>query len=801
MIIILPIGKTEHQFKEKGYNKPKALINVCGKYIISLLLDNLNTDNIDYIFIPYNKEYINYRLENLLINNYPNINFRFFCLEDYTKGYIEIINISINNLNEERDIPVLCLDIDNFYTCDIISQWKGENCVFSFENVNKNSIYSYIKMNENNQIIDIKENKISNNACTGAYGFRSINELKTYTLKFIKENITEKTQFYTSVIQKMINECHNFKNVKILNKNYFSLKNIENIIEYEHPFIFDLDGTLVDTDDIYIMVWNTIMKTYNISVDDNFYRFFIQGKNDILFLKTMFNSINEQEINDISFMKDNLFIEYLQDYEKDIMINGAKKFIQQNSNRRMGIVTSCNKKAANYILKKTNLQNYIQFLIASEDCNKHKPDPEPYIKAVNILQCNNNCTIFEDSCSGYKSAKSLGNTNICLILNNKSSNYIINSQEYKIDNYDNFDINHFSHNNNNNNNNNNNLSIKNLIMEKLNNIPIKNVVTQENNIKTGYICDIKCLSLIFNSSIENVVLKIENEDNELSSVARKINLYKNEVYFYEKISNIINIKVPKFYCSLDISNKRGILLENLNNYEGKFNINLNKNIDLILLIVKTITDMHNMFYFKNNEEVKSVMKNLYKINEITYYKELINNRFQYFINVNSIFFSVQEKKILNNIYNNYSILIDKSGNFPLNFCHGDLKSPNIFYKQKSEKTITPIFLDWQYIHLNKGISDIVFLLVESTEFDEELIDIIIKYYYKKSIMYDDMNNLLFDFKIALCIFPFFVMVWFNSENRDNLLDKIFPINFMKNTLKFYNKFLDDEFFDTIKLNL
>lgn len=42
------------------------------------------------------------------------------------------------------------------------------------------------------------------------------------------------------------------------------------------------------------------------------------------------------------------------------------------------------------------------------------------------------------------------------------------------------------------------------------------------------------------------------------------------------------------------------------------------------------------------------------------------------------------------------------------------------------------------------------------------------------------------------------MVLFNSENRVNLVDKVFPINFMKNTLKFYKRFLDDEFFDSIK---
>ena len=655
-------------------------------------------------------------------------------------------------------------------------------------------------MNENNEIIDIKEkDKISSNACTGAYGFNSINHLKKYTSKIIEGNITQKSEFYTSgVIKEMVSNGHSFKNINILNKHYFSLGTPEQVNQYEHPFIFDLDGTLVDTDDTYIKVWNTIMEKYNLSVDDNFFKFFIQGKNDILFLKTIVPNIKDNEIHEISILKDNLFIEYLENYDQDIMIDGAKKFIQQNKNRRMCIVTSCNKKAAEYILKKTNLQDYIQFLIASEDCNKHKPNKEPYERAINILQCSNNCTIFEDSNSGYKSANSVGNTNICLILNNKSSEFIINSNEYKISSYDNFDINYF---NNNNNNNDDDDNIKELILTKLDNMPIKDVIFDNINMKTGYICDIKSLKVILNNDIENIVIKIENYDNDLSTVARKINLYSNEVNFYEKISNIVNVQVPKFYCSLVINNKKAILLENLNNYKGVFNVNLNNNIDIILLVVKNITEMHNRFYYKNKEEIIPIMKDLFNINEITYYKELVNKRFRKFLKFNNFLLTNTEKNILEKVFNNYSSIIDIAGRFPLNFCHGDLKSPNIFYKEESNKKIIPIFLDWQYIHLNKGISDIVFLLVESTDFNEEIIDIIIKYYYKKSIMYENIKDLLNDFKISLCIFPFFVMVWFNSENRDNLLDKVFPIRFMKNTLKFYKKFLDDEFFDSVKLNL
>lgn len=329
---------------------------------------------------------------------------------------------------------------------------------------------------------------------------------------------------------------------------------------------------------------------------------------------------------------------------------------------------------------------------------------------------------------------------------------------------------------------------------------IKDVIFNDYNLKTGYICDIKSLKLIYNDTIENVVLKIENEDNELSNVARQLDLYEKEVFFYEKLSNIMNILTPKFYCSLQIDNKKCILLEDLNEYQGIFNINLNNDIDTLLTVVKNISNMHNRFYFKNSKELTTDFLDVVKINDILYYKDLVESRFNKFMKVNNLLLNANDKLILTNIYKNYNFLLDKAGTFPLTFCHGDLKSPNIFYKKESNNTITPFFLDWQYIHLNKGISDIVFLLVESLDFNEDIVDIIIKYYFNKSNAYSKLSDLNIDFKLSLCIFPFFVMIWFGSENRENLLDKVFPINFMKNTLKYYNKYLNEDFFINIKNN-
>tara|TARA_Y100000768_G_scaffold386187_1_gene373976 strand:- start:1289 stop:3166 length:1878 start_codon:yes stop_codon:yes gene_type:complete len=256
MIVIIPIGGIGKRFKDNGYRKPKALINLYGKPIISYLLDNLNLTNVDYIYIPYNKEYVQYRFEDFLRKSYPEIVFKFYVIENNTRGAAETIDIALDNLDEKRNIPILCLDSDNWYKTDVITQWNGDNCVFSFEDFNSKPIYSYLKLNNNNEIIDIKEkDKISNNASTGAYGFASIKTLKTYTSKIIRENITQKSEFYTSVvIYEMLKDKHIFKNKKIEIKDYVCLgtplqlkifNNNNNDSITNKRICFDFDNTLV----------------------------------------------------------------------------------------------------------------------------------------------------------------------------------------------------------------------------------------------------------------------------------------------------------------------------------------------------------------------------------------------------------------------------------------------------------------------------------------------------------------------------------------------------------------------------
>ena len=71
--------------------------------------------------------------------------------------------------------------------------------MFTFLSKDINPIFSYLKTDENENIKQIIEKqKISNVACTGAYGFKSYYNLMNYCGYIINNNITQKEEFYTS---------------------------------------------------------------------------------------------------------------------------------------------------------------------------------------------------------------------------------------------------------------------------------------------------------------------------------------------------------------------------------------------------------------------------------------------------------------------------------------------------------------------------------------------------------------------------------------------------------------------------
>jgi len=794
MNIIILLGGQGIRFKNDGYLEPKPLIKIFEKQMIFYVLDNLKLLPNDKLFIIY-YNLDDYDFEKIINNKYSNINF--IKLDKQTSGASETIYLGLKHIkNITNNKKCLLLDCDTFYTQDIIKKYRNvtSNAVFYTINNEKTPLYSYIQIDDSDKIIKIIEKvKISDYANTGIYCFEDINELYNYSKFIVENNIHFNNECYIScIIDKMISDNKYFKAIKLKNEFVFNLGTplqLNNFINKTFIFLFDLDGTLIITDDIYYDVWKSILSNYNIDMNYEIFTNYIQGKSDLTVLKNLIPNKYNELINTISNLKDDLF---LQNINKIKIIDGVIDFILKikKIGYKIGIVTNCNKKVALEILNKLEINNIIDKLVCGDDSEKPKPYPDPYIKAIKYFNSTNEKTIiFEDSKTGIQSAKNTFPK--CLIgieTIYNSEELLICGVDLTIKNYINLEINNI-------------LQYKNINVNKITEYvkasmigtKIEKIEIDNNKLKGGFISDVIGLKIYTEYEILDSILKLENTNETfLSKMAHDLGLYEREYYFYETILKYIPIKTPKFYGEIRNNdfNKIGILMNNLVNLNYKLNLDLNKEkIDVSLKIIERLAQLHATFFDK---DLKKIFNELKKHTD-----PLFNPSWQNFIQSKWINFKSKWCKILSKeqiektewIVNNFSDIQQSLSDKNLTLCHGDVKSANIFYQQ-IDNGYEPYFIDWQYICEGKGVQDLVFFMIESFEIEtiNQYKNIFKDYYYVKLKEYGVINysreDYEKDFQNSIYYFPIFVAFWFGTLNEDELIDKNFPFFFIQRLYNF-----------------
>ncbi len=792
MNIIIPLGGKGERFKNNGYINPKPLIKIFEKEMIFYVLDNLKPTNQDKIFIIY---YNLDNFENIILNKYQNINF--IKLNKQTSGAAETILIGTEIIKNSSELKkCILLDCDTFYTENILELYRNinSNAVFYILNNEINPIYSYIKLDSDNKILEIKEKiKISDNANTGIYCFEDINELNEYAKFVIDNDIKFNNECYTScIIDVMIKKGKIFQGIKLDPNFVFNLGTpvqLNNYINNTYIFLFDLDGTLILSDDIYYIVWDTILKKYNIQLTEDIFKNYIQGNSDSTVLRTFIPSKYLELLKSISEIKDELFIKNI---DKIKIIDGVYDFLYliKKLGYKMSIVTNCNRFVAEEILKYTSINNFIDNIIIGNECTRPKPHPDPYIKAIKYYNSNNKKTIiFEDSKTGIQSAKNTFPKCLVGIETIYSRDELIkNEVNFSIKNYKNLDINLFI--------NYNNMDINkiiNYIKSSILNIKINKIEVDENKLKGGFISDVIGLKIHTDNQILDCVLKLENKNETfLSKMANELGLYEREYYFYESLSKYVPVNTPIFYGLVkdENFNNIGILMNNLVNLDYKLNLNLNnEKIDISLKIIERLAELHAKFF---NKDLKKNFKELKKHND-----SMFNPKWNNFIKENWPKFKSKWSNILTNeqidkaewIVNNFQSIQDSLSDKNLTLCHGDVKSANMFYKQ-NEYGYEPYFIDWQYICEGKGVQDLVFFMIESFEINtiNQYKNLFKDYYYIKlkenGVQNYSKEDYEKDFQNSIYYFPFFVAIWFGTVNEDELIDKNFPFFFIQKLFSF-----------------
>ena len=167
---------------------------------------------------------------------------------------------------------------------------------------------------------------------------------------------------------------------------------------------FDLDNVLVFSETKHFQSWQNTMAHFGIDPNTLDFQNMI-GKTDLsqahVFQKEYSLAIEPAAL---LAMKRKSFFEITQNgFESPLGRNALLEKL--NSFCVVGLVSSSGNDVIQNILQLEKIEHYFHFVLGFEDCEKHKPDPFPYQKALSIAKVQREeALVVEDSFSGITSA-------------------------------------------------------------------------------------------------------------------------------------------------------------------------------------------------------------------------------------------------------------------------------------------------------------------------------------------------------------------------------------------------------------
>lgn len=189
--------------------------------------------------------------------------------------------------------------------------------------------------------------------------------------------------------------------------------------------IFDLDGVLVDSKNWHYTALNKAlsMSSYDkIQKHEHLSRFDGLPTREKLMMLLEDGRINEFDISAIELHKRHAFDSIIR---RNDLFN---KLIENTIDilyflgYRIGVASNAIESTVIHVLKEMRISAMIHSVLSNEDVDRKKPDPEIYIKSMNILRVRPEETlILEDNANGIASAKASG-ANVLIVNSSKDVN-------------------------------------------------------------------------------------------------------------------------------------------------------------------------------------------------------------------------------------------------------------------------------------------------------------------------------------------------------------------------------------------
>lgn len=243
--ILVPLGGTSAFFDSPEYLFPKPLVEIQGKPMIEMVINNLELIRLEkkYVFVVKSSDCHKYHLNNvlqLITNNQCEI----VKLENETKGATCSALLAVDYIDSDDELLIVNGDqIIDYNLTKVITSFRQQGVdagVICFESVHPR--WSFIRLDEQEYIVEAAEKEpISKSAIAGFYYFKQGSLFVHAAMKSIEKNASiNGLYFIAPVLNELILENKVLKPYYIDKRKYHSFYSPQKIKEYEMK-LFDND--------------------------------------------------------------------------------------------------------------------------------------------------------------------------------------------------------------------------------------------------------------------------------------------------------------------------------------------------------------------------------------------------------------------------------------------------------------------------------------------------------------------------------------------------------------------------------
>jgi len=172
--------------------------------------------------------------------------------------------------------------------------------------------------------------------------------------------------------------------------------------------LFDLDGTLIDTDDLHLNAYNQLLARWGKSMSLDYYKAHVMGFPDDMIFSGLFPQAPATQYPELAAQKEAMFRAQLRE---TVPVPGVLRTLDyaQAAGIPMAVVTNAPRENAEAMLQGLGIAERFDALVIGGELARGKPDPLPYLTALRLLDASaDQALAFEDSLAGVRSAAAAG---------------------------------------------------------------------------------------------------------------------------------------------------------------------------------------------------------------------------------------------------------------------------------------------------------------------------------------------------------------------------------------------------------